>query len=265
MLVPARCTQCSATIEVDDAKEAGICQFCNTAFITQKAIHEHHTHITKNITKNVFSIDGKTAEDFCANGDTFLKLKDWEKAQEAFDKAVEAEPTNYKGYWGLVKTWTENFTDYYDVGHKEHIPRALNLSSGDEKAVIETQYNEYQKRCEAIAPLKAKHDRFFKLFGWCGALGVLMIIAIGITAMVIGLLAAEGYPVNWLTLAWMSIPVGVFIIGFSIGLDLCVRADKKIDAYKKEHFGESEEDEKNINIEKTATNTNDKTDNTNNT
>lgn len=47
-LVAAKCTQCGANIEVDDTKEAGICQFCGTAFITEKAITNYNTFITNN-------------------------------------------------------------------------------------------------------------------------------------------------------------------------------------------------------------------------
>ena len=43
-LVPARCTQCGANITVDESKEAGICENCGTAFITEKAIHNYVTN-----------------------------------------------------------------------------------------------------------------------------------------------------------------------------------------------------------------------------
>ena len=33
--VAAKCTECGANIEVDDTKEAGICKYCGTAFITE--------------------------------------------------------------------------------------------------------------------------------------------------------------------------------------------------------------------------------------
>lgn len=33
-LVQAKCTNCGANIEVDQTKEAGICPYCNTAYIT---------------------------------------------------------------------------------------------------------------------------------------------------------------------------------------------------------------------------------------
>lgn len=47
-LVAAKCTQCGANIEVDDTKEAGICKYCGTAFITEKAINNYITYITNN-------------------------------------------------------------------------------------------------------------------------------------------------------------------------------------------------------------------------
>lgn len=50
--VAAKCTQCGATIEVDDTKEAGICKYCGTAFITEKAINNYNTYI---ITNNSFA------------------------------------------------------------------------------------------------------------------------------------------------------------------------------------------------------------------
>lgn len=51
-LVPAICTQCGAEIEVDDTHEAGICKYCGTAFITEKAINNYTTNITNHIVNN---------------------------------------------------------------------------------------------------------------------------------------------------------------------------------------------------------------------
>ena len=38
MQVNAKCTNCGENILIDDNKEANICQKCNNAFITEKAI-----------------------------------------------------------------------------------------------------------------------------------------------------------------------------------------------------------------------------------
>lgn len=40
-LVPAICTSCGAQLEVDSSQEAAICKFCNTPFVTEKAINNY--------------------------------------------------------------------------------------------------------------------------------------------------------------------------------------------------------------------------------
>ncbi len=47
-MIAAKCTQCGANIQVDDTKEAGICESCGTAFITQKVINNYNTYVTNN-------------------------------------------------------------------------------------------------------------------------------------------------------------------------------------------------------------------------
>lgn len=37
-LVSAECTQCGSNIEIEDSKEAGVCQHCGIAFITEKQL-----------------------------------------------------------------------------------------------------------------------------------------------------------------------------------------------------------------------------------
>lgn len=45
-LVPAKCTNCGAALQVDNAKDAAICQHCGSAFIVEKAINHYHVHNT---------------------------------------------------------------------------------------------------------------------------------------------------------------------------------------------------------------------------
>lgn len=50
-MVAAKCTECGATISVDESREAGICPYCKTAFVTEKVIHEYVTNNVTNIGK----------------------------------------------------------------------------------------------------------------------------------------------------------------------------------------------------------------------
>lgn len=47
--VAAKCTQCGGSLQVDNSKDAGICPFCGTAFVTEKVIKNYNIHITNKI------------------------------------------------------------------------------------------------------------------------------------------------------------------------------------------------------------------------
>ena len=47
---PAKCITCGANIEVDESRDAGICPYCNTAYVTEKAIANYANNVTNNAT-----------------------------------------------------------------------------------------------------------------------------------------------------------------------------------------------------------------------
>lgn len=53
-LVAAKCTNCGAALQVDNTKDAAICQHCGSAFIVEKAIN--HYHISNTITADTVNV-----------------------------------------------------------------------------------------------------------------------------------------------------------------------------------------------------------------
>jgi tetratricopeptide (TPR) repeat protein len=151
--VAARCTQCGADIEVDDTKEAGICRHCDTAFVTKRVINNHNTNITKHITKNIHGREKTEAEEFLANGETLLRLKDWEKAREAFVSAAKAKPDDFKTWLGLARVETEEWSCPVDEEYKEHLEKAFAVANEEEKEMIRSLTGRYIKNRERILPL----------------------------------------------------------------------------------------------------------------
>ncbi len=87
-LIPAKCTQCGANIKVDDSKDAGICEYCGTAFITEKAINNYNTYITNNYEGANINIISQDNPDYmcpkCRSGDT-KALKVLKKGRPTYD------------------------------------------------------------------------------------------------------------------------------------------------------------------------------------
>lgn len=61
-LVNAKCTNCGSNLQVDNTKDAAICEFCGSAFIVEKAINNYN--IVNNIQANVVNIFGGNSADF---------------------------------------------------------------------------------------------------------------------------------------------------------------------------------------------------------
>ena len=59
---PAICPNCGANITVDERKDAGICEFCNTAFVTEKAISQinHTSNNAQTIINNYYNTQAPT-------------------------------------------------------------------------------------------------------------------------------------------------------------------------------------------------------------
>ena len=112
-LVPAKCTECGASIEIDNTKEAGICTHCGTAFITQKAINNYVTNniVTNNFTKIINGKEQDSGEEEFAKGLTNLKLKKYDRALENFDKAIKESPDTAKYYLYAALAVTEDFVE----------------------------------------------------------------------------------------------------------------------------------------------------------
>ncbi len=97
--IPAKCTQCGAEIEVDNTKEAGICKYCGTAFITEKAINNYNTYITNNYNGANINIIKQGNPDYqcpkCKSED-IKALKILEKKP-----AYESYKTKYRSFYAL--------------------------------------------------------------------------------------------------------------------------------------------------------------------
>ena len=115
-LTQAKCTNCGASIEVDPQTEAGICPYCKTAYITQKAIVNYNTTIVNNNT-----IQAETVNILGGDFNNLMQIakecwngKDYEGAFQKFTQALEIDPDSEEAalYRGLCLGWKERETNY---------------------------------------------------------------------------------------------------------------------------------------------------------
>lgn len=70
-LVNAKCTNCGANLQVDNTKDAAICQYCGSAYIVEKAINNYNT--VNHIHAEVVNIYGGNSADFVIRGGVLEK------------------------------------------------------------------------------------------------------------------------------------------------------------------------------------------------
>lgn len=156
-LVPAICTQCGARLEVDPNCEAAICKYCNTPFITEKAINNYNTTYVTNIGHlhaDVVHINDDSSRDSrVKSGETFLKFNDYTSAEEVFSKLTKECPYDYRGWWGLVRVYSRKFTDF-SIGRpelskmKSMYDKACTVATPQEKSAMDAEYKPYSAQLD---------------------------------------------------------------------------------------------------------------------
>lgn len=100
-LVAAKCTECGAAIEVDESKEAGICRYCGTAFITEKAINNYQSTVINNYAgATIVQEDGLQKLLNAVEG--HRRFKDWDALEKTCKILISEYPLNAEGWWGLA-------------------------------------------------------------------------------------------------------------------------------------------------------------------
>ena len=89
--VAAKCTQCGANIEVDDTKEAGICKYCGTAFVTEKAINNYVINNNYNIQNANIVMPSKNIDNLKKLGFEEYKNGKYETADDYFRQVLEMD------------------------------------------------------------------------------------------------------------------------------------------------------------------------------
>lgn len=126
-LVAAKCTQCGANIEVDETKEAGICKYCGTAFITEKTINNYKISAEKvvvngeNINISNYDIDSAlVAVEKLINGELY------DDAKKMINQIIENCPYDYRGWWQMALL--EYNQDRYWFDDNKNYQKALALA-----------------------------------------------------------------------------------------------------------------------------------------
>ena len=119
-LIDARCTSCGAALKVDSRKDTGICEYCGSAFIIEKAVTQNN--IIVNINQGDFS---PSADNLVKRAKEFEKNKKYKEALDYYDKALDINNDCAEAREGIQRIndiydkeilFTENNAKYIKAG-----------------------------------------------------------------------------------------------------------------------------------------------------
>ena len=146
--VSVKCTACGAVLEVDEMREKAVCPFCQTPFVYEKAV-------------NITNIYGGTQspDELAAAGESFAVHEEFVTAYNVFDKMTEEYPNDYRGWWGMVRVRSLNFSDIYVSSEmlekiKGWYDKAYAVASDAERALIAPRFADYIGRVEALMQMR---------------------------------------------------------------------------------------------------------------
>lgn len=155
-IVPAKCPQCGADIEVDTTHEAGLCKKCGAPFVTEKVLKSQNIFITNNNDFSGASINivsgASSSTDFANFLNIALKALDAREGAEALkyaNKALEINSVSSEAWVVKMKsmTYLATFTDPKVNETTEYGKNAITYAPVDKKTSIEDiVYSHYLQR-----------------------------------------------------------------------------------------------------------------------
>lgn len=141
-LVDAKCTNCGAPLRIDNTKDAAICQYCDSAFIVEKAINNYNITNNNTIHADVVNIyNGNLEKEKLLNNAKLLKKTG--KTKEALDiysQITNIYPDEILGYIEKLFLLIDYLDEYFSINDYTTF---LN-NSNNTKIIFDNFYNPEQ-------------------------------------------------------------------------------------------------------------------------
>jgi len=160
--VKAICSNCGATLTVDDNKEAATCEYCGTPYVVEKAVNTYNT--TYNIENaNITLMNEGKLKAKTEAAEKFLAAYEWDTAKRFSEDLMKEFPEDYHGYLYYCMAVTKDWTDFeyaiVDANRNELIDiykMAAILIPSEMARNLQEKYDNYSKGYQAA---KSKDDR----------------------------------------------------------------------------------------------------------
>lgn len=208
-LVPAKCTSCCGTLEVDAELKAAICPHCGSAYIVQEAINQYNITNVYKINNANFTVDHrKIFSDRIVAAEKQLRfLKDYPKALNSFMALQNDVPEEFRIWSGMLEARSKGYdvvaTSNLYLSDEQYLyylgkdyENAYMTADDEQKKDINQKFVDLLKQCfdriKAVDVLLTKNSkkrekaqRGAEVFGKIGVVFLVLLIILFILALAI--------------------------------------------------------------------------------
>ena len=159
-IVPAKCTNCGASLSVGPTQSAAVCPYCNSAYVVEKAINEYNLSIEGNLTVNgaTININGKNLSNLLERAEQYAHDGDFDKATQYFNEILDIDVNSVEAVKGIQRI-KEVINDY--VFMSEDTPSGK-LELKKDRLILTTSVSPQLYELKRIFDLNAKSGFFSK-------------------------------------------------------------------------------------------------------
>lgn len=145
---PLRCDFCNGQLIMDKSREFAVCEFCGTKYMKetiQDKIQEIRGQVS--ITGSVEMVTGNAEKErILNNAETYIRIKEYDKAIQAYQQIIRQFPEDYRGWWGLYTTPVDCYfvTGVFAEAEPNALRNTYNLCK--EKKILTDYFEEIIKK-----------------------------------------------------------------------------------------------------------------------
>jgi len=157
-IVPAKCTNCGASLNVDSSQKAAVCPYCNSAYVVEQAINNYNVSVEGNFTVNgaTININGKNINNLLERADKYAREGDFDKGLQYFNEVLDMDINSAEANKGIYKI-KQVLNDY--VFMSEDTP-AGKLELKKDRLILTTNINPQLYELTRIFGLETKNGFF---------------------------------------------------------------------------------------------------------
>ena len=132
------CDICNGNLVMDGSREFAVCEGCGMKY-SKEALRSMLSGATQAAPAPATGEADRLAE----NGEQFMKLKEYDKAQKVYAQLMTSHPEDWRGWWGLfvIQITTASFSKFEDFVQNEKYAQNAFAVAGTMQGAIRQQYD----------------------------------------------------------------------------------------------------------------------------